>query len=409
VPVTSVVVFIVVVGILAACGDVLARLLRLPLPTALVLIGAAAGQLVELSGFDTGFRYHHFNEIVLIALLPPLVFLGGLELDLPGLRADAGLVLAFAVLGLLIVTFITAAALYIGIDHPRGFPWTAALLTGALLAATDPGAMLNALRSIRAPQRVIAIIDGEGLFNDAGSVVLFSVLLALAIAEDATIDLSVISLQFAQLLLGGCIVGAVFAAAAVQLLRVVRTPTAQSMLSVALAYGVYLIAEQIDTSGVMATLTAAVLVRMLTRRRGSHETIAGIENTWRMLGYMAEAILFLLVGFAVTIAMFRERWLAMAIGIGAVVLARVVAVYGLVGLRNAIRPTRRIPVGEQTIMVWAGVRGGVTLVLALALPTTLPYWWTIQSIAFGVVLFTLLLQAPLTNTLVRPLIEKHPP
>jgi len=121
-----------------------------------------------------------------------------------------------------------------------------------------------------------------------------------------------------------------------------------------------------------------------------------------MLSYVANVSVFLIVGAVITLEMFEQRWLAMLIAILSLLVARMVSVYGVL-LMFAFTKKLKVSMAEQTVMVWGGLRGAVTLALALSLPTSLDYWWTIQSIAFGVVMFSLFVQAPTLQLLVEKL------
>ena len=121
-----------------------------------------------------------------------------------------------------------------------------------------------------------------------------------------------------------------------------------------------------------------------------------------MTGNIAHAVVFIIMGATVTLSMLEERWLAMLIAIATVLLARAASIYGTVSMLGLLQKDP-VDLRSQTVMVWGGLRGAVALALALSIPVTLDYWWTIQSIAFGVVLFTLFIQAPTIGLLVRRL------
>ena len=123
---------------------------------------------------------------------------------------------------------------------------------------------------------------------------------------------------------------------------------------------------------------------------------------WDVLSHVANVSVFLVVGAVITLEMFEQRWLAMLIAIFSLLLARAISVYGVLSLFSFFKDLK-VPFSAQTVMVWAGLRGAVTLALALSLPTSLDYWWTIQSIAFGVVMFSLFVQAPTMQLLVKRL------
>jgi CPA1 family monovalent cation:H+ antiporter len=178
------------------------------------------------------------------------------------------------------------------------------------------------------------------------------------------------------------------------------------LLTIVVAYGAYLLAESwLGVSGVMSTLAAAVVMSVMTGKESDDAAEKNNQYLWQVIGHIANAIVFLIMGVTVTLSMFEERWLAMLIAIAAVFVARAVSVYGSL---STLGLAQKNPVDWrcQTIMVWGGLRGAVALALALSIPVSLDYWWTIQSIAFGVVLFTLFVQAPTIGLLVDKLITR---
>jgi CPA1 family monovalent cation:H+ antiporter len=176
------------------------------------------------------------------------------------------------------------------------------------------------------------------------------------------------------------------------------------LLSLVGAYTAYLGAEiSLQVSGVMAVLACGLILGRLLRHQKTAQTpaYAFVAQTWELLAYIASALVFLLMGVTITLSMFEERWLAMLIGIGGVLCARAVSVYSGFPLLGLMPGIRRFPAAEQGLLVWGGLRGAVTLALALSLPLELDYWWTVQSIAFGVVVFSLFVQAPTLPILIR--------
>ena len=151
----------------------------------------------------------------------------------------------------------------------------------------------------------------------------------------------------------------------------------------------------------MAVLALGLI--MGRAHRADYEEDSFVERLWEFNAYIANGLVFLLMGFIFSIAMFQERWLAILIGIGSVLVVRMMGMFLLIPLATKFTPEEPIDVRYRTVLFWGGLRGAVTLALALSIPTELDYWWTIQSIAFGVVIFTLFIQAPTMNILLRRL------
>ena len=161
------------------------RRLGVPVGAVLVLLGFVGSEAWVAIGGDTGLHWRWFDDLIFHLLLPILIFEGAYNLAPRHLLRNLVPILALALPVMLLSTALIAALLYIGIAHPAGFPWPAALIAGALLSATDPSAVLEALRRAGAPPRLQLLFDGEGLFNDANAIVLFTFLVALATGDRA--------------------------------------------------------------------------------------------------------------------------------------------------------------------------------------------------------------------------------
>ncbi len=387
---------------LSLLADRLGALLRLPHTLVLVLMGAlVAWLLTAVAGVDTGLRAMSFHDLVFFVFLPVLVFESAYHIPVRTLTRNLGVILFLAVIGMILSALISAALIYWGIGHPAGFPWVAALLTGALLAATDPVAVVAQLKAMGAPERVTMLLEGESLFNDASAIVLFGVVLGMATGAGADATFSGAMFSFLQVFFGGLGVGAAAGALGVGALWLFRPGVGHALIILTVAYGSFLLAETVfHVSGILAALLAGLILARFVQREDS--PIVGTELSFvlRLMAYAANGSVFLLVGMTLTLPMFTERWLAMLIAIGAVLVARAVIVFGSMPLLNLVA-ARPVPLGYQGVMVWGGLRGAVTLALALSLPASLDYWWTIQAMAYGVVMFTLVVQAPTMPWLIR--------
>ncbi len=354
-------------------------------------------------GIDTGIRAGSFHDLIFFVFLPVLVFEAAFCIDIRLLRHNLLAVLFLATVVMLASALLTGVGVYYGIAHPTGFPWIAALLTGALLAATDPVAVVDQFKALGAPQRLSMLVEGESLFNDATAIVLFSLFVAAALEPAGQIGVPDMAWRFLLVFAGGAATGLAAGVLAAWLMRVIANRQTQIVTTLFAAYGAFFAAESLlHVSGIMATLVCGLVLsrqRMALVEAQSQSLLVGL---WQVAAHLANAFVFLLMGVTVTLAMFQERWLAMLIAIAAVLAARLVSVYaGLWLLRPLLKPPleRRWP----PVIVWTGLRGSVALALALSLPVELDYWWTIQSIAFGVVLFSVFVQAPSAGWLVRKL------
>jgi len=380
----------------------LARRLHLPFSAALVAGGFAGSQLlVEGLGVDTGLRWHHFHDLVFFVFLPVLIFESAAALDVRLLWRNLLPILLLALPLLLLSSLLIAVLLFLGIGRPQGFPWVAALVSGVLLSATDPVAVTELARRLPLPKRLLMLMNGESLLNDATTVVLFMLLLSVVVGQQVVdVDLSAAGLAFLRISFGGLALGLLFGVAGRWLIRWLGRAVIVSLLA---AYASYLVAETwLGVSGVMATLACGLWIGHALRSDlgpVSESLVAG----WEQLGWVANSALFLLAGVTITVTMFEERWLAMLLGIGAVLVTRLLVVWLTAGLTSLTPGQQPISIASRTLLVAGGLRGAITLALALSLPLELEGWWTVQSIAYGVVVFSLFVQAPLLEPLVKQL------
>ncbi len=379
--------------------------LRLPFSALLVLIGFAASELITGLGFDTGLRHEDFVALVLHVLVPMLVFESAFHMSLRGLLKNLLPVLLLAVPFMLLAAALTGVTLYWGINHP-GFPLMAALLTGTILSATDPVAVVALFQKLHAPQRLSVLLEGESLFNDATAVVVFGLLVGLMLHPSTSLSASQVALDFSRHFVGGVVFGLALGLIAGWLYSRSARLEWISIIALLLPPLAYVLAEQqLHVSGIVTVLCAGL---MLGEAHRQSRADAFVSNLWQVIAYAANAIVFLLVGVTMTVGMFTSHWLAMLIGIGAATLARLLNVYVL--LRLCLKLPGQAPLGRgyPAVLQWGGLRGAVALALALSLPTEIQGWYSIQSIVYGVVVFTLFVQAPLMAPLVRKAVASAP-
>lgn len=376
---------------------------HMPFAAVLIALGFVGSEIVVMAGFDTGIRYHSFHDLIFYIFLPLLIFQAAFTIDIEQLKTYWLPIVLFALPLMLLATFISALLIFWGIAHPVGFPFIAALLTGVLLSATDPAAVVGMMRELGAPKRLCILLEGESLLNDAMAIVTFSVLLQLALMPEAMLSVSDALSRFLIVLFGGLIVGVVVGLIAAFLLRFFQDNVSQAVVTLVAAYLGFLVAEKVlHVSGVVAVLVAGlILSHQLSTDRLKQDTSLFVDDFWQFNVFVAEALMFLFMGVTITVGMFTDNWLAMLIAIVAVLIARSVMLFTGAALLSPFKSQPRLPLSEQRLLLTGGLRGAVTLALVLSLPTELSYWWTIQSMAFGVVLFTFFVQAPLMPYLLR--------
>lgn len=383
------------------------RLTKLPVTLCVLLMGMLSSIVVPISGFDTGIRADNFQTLILYGLIPILVFEAALNLNFKILKPVLLTVLFASTFGIVISTLVAAAILYFGISHASGFPWIAALIAGLVISATDPVAVVAQLKQAKAPEQLATLIEGESLFNDASAIVLFGILLSIAIGGEIS-TLSSGSIQLAKVLLGGILTGLGFAIVARIMLAFIHFhPQSRILISLTIAYGSFYIAEHFfHVSGVIATLVAALASKSAFVTKGTNHIEKTMHHTWESLGFITNLVVFFLMGLVVTYSMFTEQWLAMTLGILAAFISRFISSYLSVSVGKWIFRDQ-VELRYTPVMIWGGLRGVITLALVLSLPTSLDYWWTVQSIGFGVVLFTLIVQSTSNPLLVKKLGLDH--
>jgi len=380
----------VVLGLLAAR-------VGLQLTVVLVVVGFLARLLGEPAGIDTPLEGEGFEEVVVFLFLPVLVFEAALGLSVRAFFRNLGPILVLAVVALLVSAVLVGVTLAVVL----GTPLAAALLFGALISATDPVAVVAVFRQLGVPERLLVLVEGESMLNDGVAIVLFNILLGVALGEEASVAGGVF--DFTKVFFGGAAIGALFGLAVAVLLPWLDRNLAAA-LTVAVAYGSFVLADDVlGFSGVMAGVAAGAVIAGFAPSRASASTREMLEDVWEALGYVANALLFLLIGLAIEPELILDNLDAIALAIVVVLIARAIAVIPLV---SALERFARIPpVGRrnEAVLIWGGLRGGVALALALALPESLPERDLFIAMTGGVVLATLLLNATTIGWLIHRL------
>ena len=363
----------------ASLIGMLARWIRLPYTVALVL----AGVLVEESHvIDVP---HLEPRVLLFVFLPPLLFDAAFRLDDRELRSVMRPVLFLAVPGTIATAIVAGLLLWVSGAVPFGL----ALLFGSIVAATDPVAVVPVFRALNAPPRLSVIAEAESLINDGVAITLYTV--AIGLVTSGTTDLPAAVTLFLREVLGGVLIGVVLGALFSRATATIDDHLIEMTLSTALAYGSFLIAQAVETSGALACVAAGLIHGSYGRQVGmSERTRRVLDDLWEYFGFVANALVFLLVGFSANLRILAATAGPVMVAIVAVVLSRIVVVLAppLVippELRLLSRPA-------QVVLVWGGLRGALTITLALAVPQEVAERQLLIAMAFGVVLFTLLLQ-----------------
>ena len=379
--------------VVAVLMSLAARRTRIPLSVILVLVGflAAAGGLSPEIGRLEG---ETFEEVVVFLFLPVLVFAAALDLDLRAFVRNLGAILALAV-----VAFLASAVLVgITVHVVLGTALTAAFVFGALISATDPVAVVAVFREVGVPRRLLTLVEGESLLNDGVAIVLFAILVEAATGGSVSVLAGV--LDFLAVFAGGALIGLLLGLVAALVLPWLD-PLPAAAMSLALAYGSFVLADAVlGFSGVMATAVAGTVLAGLAPSRASAEVREMWTRTWEALDYVANAVLFLLIGLVIGPGALLDHAGAILLAAVVVLVARALAVVPVVWLLERVAHIPRLGRRNEAVLIWGGLRGGVALALALALPEELVERELLIALTGGVVLVTLLLNATTIRWLV---------
>ncbi|MCX6030343.1 MAG: Na+/H+ antiporter [Chloroflexi bacterium] len=363
------------------------RRLRIPYTVALVVVGLlmTTQQSLDLSLTP---------ELILTLLVPPLVFESAFHINLRDLQHNLPGILLLTVPGVLITTLIVGGL--VGLLTP--LTWPLAFVFGALISATDPVAVVALFRALGAPKRLALLVEGESLFNDGTAIVVFNLVLAAALTG-AFHPIAGIA-DFLRVSAGGLVVGLVLGWLIAQLIARIDDYLIETTLTTVLAFGTYLIAERLHFSGVLAVVAAGLINGNVGPQGMSPTTRIVLFNFWEYVAFLTNSLVFLLIGLQVNIPTLVANWQPVLWAILAVLAARAVVTYGLGWVSN--RLTEPIPWRWLHVLNWGGLRGAIALALALSLPAALgPERNLVQVMAFGVVLFTLLIQSTTMKPLLR--------
>jgi CPA1 family monovalent cation:H+ antiporter len=373
--------FLIVLGAVATTLRLVSRTTpTVPYPVLLAVGGIVIGLLPGVRIPTIG------PDLILLAFVPGLVFEASLSLDLEELWRRVVPISLLATLGVLLTVIVVGALAHFGL----GLDWGSGILLGAIVAATDPIAVVNLLRQVGAPVGLKAILEGESLFNDGTGVAIFSAVLGTILTgHPGFVDAS---LRFILVSGGGIAIGIGAGAVGVLLLRIVHEAELEILITLVLAYGAYLAADVAHASGVVSVVTAGIVVARYGSQTGRLKGTQLI-GFWNLLAFVLNAMLFLMVGLALP----TQRLAAVAgLALGAYAImfaARAIPVYTLLGLAD-IRGSS-IPWSWRHMTFWGGMRGALSVALALSVagyPEVNPQ---VSVIAYGMVVLSLIVQGGL--------------
>jgi CPA1 family monovalent cation:H+ antiporter len=386
--------------LVAAVVAMVSRRLRLPYSVGLV----AAGMILALLPFTP--RVNLTRELIFDGLLPPLIFEAAFYLNWSELRREMPVVLTLATAGVAASGAVTAA----GMHYLAGWEWPGAVVFGCLIAATDPVSVIATFRDAKAHGRLRLLIESESLLNDGTAAVAFSA--AVLFSTGHAITAAGLAMNLLLTIAGAVVCGAGVGGAALLLARRTDDHLVELTFTTVAAYGSFLLAERLQFSGVLATIVAGLVIgnRGFGRdgARGANGIFSdrgreAVQAFWDYAAFVANSLVFLLIGLHEPVQHFRLTLMPCAIAVFIVLVSRAVAVYPLCGLfsRSELRVTAR----HQHALFWGGLRGALALALALGLPTELPRRAEIITVSFAVVAFSIFIQGLTMRPLLRAIGE----
>jgi CPA1 family monovalent cation:H+ antiporter len=389
----------------AGLAALLVRRIAIPYTVTLVVVGLLAATVIPRGEFTVT------PEVVLLVLVPGLVFEAALRINVDSLRRTFGGILLLAAPGVLISAGIVALVL----NAATGLSLGLGLVLGAMVAATDPVAVLATFRRLGTPRGLSTLVEGESLFNDGTALVVFAIATRAVVSDVSLMDAGV---SFVATVVVSIVLGVAAGWIASRLIATVDDHLVELTLSLATAYGTYVLADAFHESGVIATVVAGVVIGNYGRSVGmSEQTREALDVVWEFIAFLLTALAFLLIGLSITLGDLAQAAPTVVWGVLAILLGRAVVVYGLLGgtarlarrsppasgplATGGRRRIPRLPVGWLHVLFWAGLRGAVAVAMALSLPENFPQRDLLQDTTFGVVLFTLFIQGTTAELIVR--------
>jgi monovalent cation:H+ antiporter, CPA1 family len=379
----------IVLLLIAAVVGVLARRAHVPYSVGLVIAGIGLAFLpwhppVTLS-----------RELVYTGILPPLIFEAAFELRWDALKRNLALVVTLATVGVGL-SAVTTSSLMMGLVH---WPLSAGLLLGILIAATDPVSVLATLKEIGARGRLALIIEAESLLNDGTAAILFAIAISFLTGEPLTYK--GVALTMWAILAMGVLAGTIVAGIVLAIIGRTDDHLIEVALTTVAAYGSFLLAQQFGGSGILATLTTGMLLGNLAPRWGyiSEAGDRAVRSTWEFITFLANSLVFLLIGLAEGHEDFRGLWWTVGAAVIAALAGRMAAVYSVCALFS--RGSDRVSGAQQHALVWGGLRGALALALVLNIPESYPWRHPIVVVTFAVVAFSIIIQGLTCRALLR--------
>jgi CPA1 family monovalent cation:H+ antiporter len=406
-------IFAIMIVLAASFSYINHRYLKLPSTIGVMIISLVASVLMVVIGSlfpivvldedaTTFIKNIDFNEILMNVMLCFMLFAGALHIDVKTMAEEKVSVLVFSTVGVLVSTFIVGTLFYyasalIGIE----ISYIYCLLFGSLISPTDPIAVLAILKKAKIPKKLEVKIAGESLFNDGVAVVIFISLFEIASKGDSAFNFTDISLLFVREAVGGVILGIAAGYLGYYLLKSIDSYGVEVLITIALVTGGYALAYKLHISGALAVVVMGLMMSEKGRTQAMSDiTREYIDKFWEMVDEILNIILFVLIGFEILVIQFNQQYLmAGVMAVFIVLLARLISV----GLPIQLMHLRKKTIPHTiTMLTWGGLRGGISVALALSLHPTMHRDFIVATTYF-VVVFSIVVQGLSIGALVKKL------
>ena len=387
-------IFIVLFSV-ATVVAIVVRQLHVPYTVALVLTGLALGILKLFT------PPHLTKELLFSVFLPGLLFEAAFHIEFREFWRNRLAIASLAVPGVAGAVALTAVILtpVVNALHlEQNFAWQYALVFGALIAATDPIAVVAVFRSLGAPRRLSVLLEGESLLNDGTAIVFFT--LSLSLATGASVSAGQLATDFLEIVGSGGLIGAVVGLAVSQVIKQIDDAMIEITLTTIAAYGSFVTAEHFHYSGVIAVVVAGVLCGNYGARTGmTPSTRIAVEAFWEYVAFALNSIVFLLIGLEVHLDALFSSWKVILVAYLVVTAGRGLVIVAVSGLLRRTREKLSWP--WSVVLIWGGLRGGLSMVLVLSLSNNFPHRDLLVTMTFGVVMISILVHGMTVSPLLR--------
>jgi monovalent cation:H+ antiporter, CPA1 family len=381
--------------ILVALVSLIAHFLRIPYTVGLIFGGlfAAIFQPFTLPQIST--------EVFLTILLPPVVFQAATKFGLSDMRKNGAIILSYAFVG----TILSAAIIGVLAVLLLGFSLAEGLLLGAILAPTDAIAVIAVLKKIGVPTRLTLVVEGESLFNDGVAIVMYSAIVAAIMSGSGFFELTAFTVTLVGSIIVGVGVGLLVGYVSYRVVSHTPESFLQAILTFLAAYGSYQLAASLGGSGIISVVVSGLIIGNYVPKVIPQRSVEEIGVIWEFTAFIVTSISFILIGLDLNIFLFGQFFFVIVLSILTVLVARAVTVYSIAGILNL--RGKILPTSWQHIINWSGLRGVVSVMLALGIGgLSISHAKEIEAVTFGVVFFSVIVQGTSIRSFAKRLLPR---